>query len=143
MADILLDFPVKAPAARVFEAMSTPAGLDEWWTLGSSGKPERGAEYDLDFGPGYAWKAMVTRCEPGKAFELEMTRADADWKGTRVGCVLEEREGTTRVRFHHAGWREANDHHRTSCFCWAMYLRVLRRHVEHGERVPYDRRLDA
>lgn len=143
MPDILHDFPVNAPAARVFEAMSTPAGLDEWWTLRSSGLPAVGAEYELDFGPGYAWRARVTRHEPGKAFELQMTSADADWTGTRVGFSLEEREGTTRVRFHHAGWREANEHHRVSCFCWAMYLRVLRRHLQHGERVPYDRRFDA
>jgi uncharacterized protein YndB with AHSA1/START domain len=30
-----------------------------------------------------------------------------------------------------------------SCYCWAMYLRVLRRYLEHGERVPYEGRLDA
>jgi hypothetical protein len=26
---------------------------------------------------------------------------------------------------------------------WAMYLRVLKRHLEHGESVPYERRLDV
>jgi len=30
-----------------------------------------------------------------------------------------------------------------SSFCWAMDLRILRRHLEHGESVPRERRLDA
>jgi hypothetical protein len=32
---------------------------------------------------------------------------------------------------------------RISCHCWALYLRLLRRHLEFGESVPYDRRLEA
>jgi hypothetical protein len=28
-------------------------------------------------------------------------------------------------------------------YCWAIYLRVLRRWLEHGERVPYEQRLDV
>ena len=32
---------------------------------------------------------------------------------------------------------------RTSCYCWVMYLRILKRYVEHGEMVPYERRLDV
>ena len=33
--------------------------------------------------------------------------------------------------------------HPTSTFCWAMYLRLLKRFVEAGEVVPYAERLDA
>jgi len=32
---------------------------------------------------------------------------------------------------------------RISTHCWAMYLRILRRHFEHGESVPYEDRLDV
>ncbi|MCH8956850.1 SRPBCC domain-containing protein, partial [candidate division KSB1 bacterium] len=38
---------------------------------------------------------------------------------------------------------EANEHYRVSCYCWAMYLRLLKRYVEHGETVPYEDRLDV
>jgi hypothetical protein len=37
----------------------------------------------------------------------------------------------------------SNDHFRISCYCWPMYLRLLRRHIEHGEVVPYADRLDV
>lgn len=143
MADILQDFPIAASAARVYEAVSEPRLLDEWWTLRSSGRAAVGAAYDLDFGPGYHWNAVVTKAAPGTAFELRLTSADADWTDSLVGFELEPAGETTRVRFYHRGWPSANDHYRTSCHCWALYLRILRRHVEFGETVPYDDRLNV
>jgi len=143
MADILLDFPIQAPVERVFRAVSTPEGLDTWWTKLSRGRPRPGAEYELGFGPQHDWRAKVTRCSENEAFELEMTRADPDWIGTRVGLSLEPRGGGTWVRFHHTGWPSSNEHYRISCNCWAAYLRVLRRNLEHGEAVPYELRLDV
>lgn len=143
MADIFQHFPIKATAGQVFEAVSTPAGLDAWWTQSSSGQPGGGAEYKLGFGPGYDWLAKVSRWVPGTGFELELIEADEDWRVTRLGFTLEENEGVTQVRFHHMGWPESNEHYRVSCYCWAMYLRLLRRYVELGEVVEYDVRLDA
>jgi hypothetical protein len=124
MVDILLDFPIKAPMDRVFRAVSTPQGLDTWWTKRSAGRPHEGEEYELSFGPDHQ-------------------HADSDWIHTRVGLRLERRGAVTWVRFHHTGWPSASEHFRISCNCWAMYLRVLRRSLEHGESVPYEGRLDV
>jgi uncharacterized protein YndB with AHSA1/START domain len=143
MADILHDFPIDAPPGRVFSAVSTPQGLDTWWTKRSAGEPREGTVYELWFGPGYDWRGRVTRYLPDADFELEIVQADSDWLGTRVGVRLEPRAGGTWVRFYHTGWPSANEHYRTSCNCWALYLRVLRRSLEHGEFVAYEDRLDA
>lgn len=143
MPDIVHLFPVKAPLQEVFRAISTPTGLDAWWTKRSSGEPIAGAVYELWFGPDYDWRAAVSRCVPETEFQLEMTRAHEDWQGTRVTFLLKERDGGTQVRFQHSGWKAENDHYQTSCYCWAMYLRLLKRHAENGEVVPYEDRLDA
>ena len=143
MPDIFHDLPIKAAPADVFDAVSRPAGLDQWWTKASKGEPSPGADYELDFGPGHRWRAKVTRCTAPTEFELELTDADSDWLGTRVGVELEPRGESTWVRFHHTGWPSANEHYRVSCSCWAMYLRVLRRYLEYGETVPYEKRLDV
>jgi len=143
MPDILHDFPIAAPADRVFAAVATPEGLDEWWTLGCEGAPSVGASWRLDFGPGYVWTADVRVLDLNRAIEWEMLDADADWRGTRVGFELEPAGTRTQVRFRHTGWREANDHFRSTSFCWAMYLRVLKRFVELGEHTAYEVRLDA
>ncbi len=143
MPDITHEFPVSAPPPRVFQAMATPAGLDAWWTLTSAGDPVPGGVYALGFGPGYDWEAVVRSVTPDVALEWELTKADEDWTGTRVGFRLDPAGGLTSVRFHHTGWREANRHYRVSSFCWAMYLRLLKRYVESGDRVPYSKRLEA
>lgn len=143
MPDILQDFPIAVPPARVFEAVTSPALLDQWWTLRSSGRPVVGSSYSFDFGPQYQWQGRVTVAVPGQAFEWRITEADADWTGTRLGFRLEPAGAGTQVAFHHTGWPEANAHYRTSCHCWAMYLRILRRHLEAGETVPYAQRLEV
>jgi uncharacterized protein YndB with AHSA1/START domain len=57
MADIFQDLPIKTAPDRVFEAISTPRGLDCWWTKTSAGEPKAGAVYELQFGPEYDWRA--------------------------------------------------------------------------------------
>jgi uncharacterized protein YndB with AHSA1/START domain len=137
MPDIFQHFLIHAPAADVFRGISTPEGLDTWWTKHAS---QSGAEYTLNFGPKHDWRARVSKSVPDREFELELTRADDDWTGTKVGFVL---EGDTQVRFHHTGWPQSNDHYRISCYCWAMYLRLLKRYIERGEVVPYEQRLEV
>lgn len=143
MPDIFHYLPIEAPAQRVFETVSTPAGLDAWWAKRSSGRAVEGAEYELWFGPSYDWRAVVYRCIPGAEFGLEMTSADEDWRGTRLHFAVHGQDDLTHVRFQHLGWRRDNEHYRVSNYCWAMYLRLLKRYVERGEIVPYEVRLDA
>ena len=142
MPSITHRFPIKAPMKEVFDAVSTPNGPDAWWTKSSAGTPAIGEEYRLFFGPGYDWSARATKCAAGE-FELTIEDAMDDWAGTRVGFVLTENAGMTQVEFNHSGWSEAGEHFRTSSFCWAMYLRLLRRYLEFGEIVEYEARLDA
>jgi len=142
MPDIYHTLPIRASAQRVFDMVSTPAGLDAWWTARSQGTPLLGIDYQLWFAPDYDWRARVSACEPGTRFELELTTAMQDWLGTRVRVELAERDGVTTLRFAHLGWPRDTEHFRVSSYCWAMYLRHLRRHVELGVTVPYDQRLD-
>jgi len=143
MADILHQFPIKASARQVFQAMATPAGLDSWWTKRSIGEPVEGAEYEFWFAPEYDWRGVVTRCALNQELEWKITLADADWEGTRVGFRLQEQAGVTTVNFYHRDWATANEHFRISSYCWATYLRLLKRYVEQGEVVAYEKRDEA
>lgn len=143
MADICHDFPIKGSAAQVFAAISSPEGLNSWWSKTCTGTPCEGAEYDFGFGPGYDWRAVVTQCLPDSVFEFEMTQADEDWTGSRLNFKLGGNESITNVVFRHSGWPQENEHFRISCYCWAMYLRHLKRYVESGETVAYEERLDV
>jgi uncharacterized protein YndB with AHSA1/START domain len=142
MADIYHNFTINATPGKIFEAISRSKGLDNWWTKSSDVNPEPGGVYNLSFGPLYQWKAVVSKYTTDKVFELEITEADSDWLGTRVGFSLNDKGGITELCFYHTGWPQLNDHYKISSFCWAMYLRILKRFVEFGERVSYDDRLN-
>jgi uncharacterized protein YndB with AHSA1/START domain len=143
MADILQEFPIRASREAVYRAVSDPASLDRWWTKTCRGEASVGGEYELGFGPGYDWRARVTAADAPARFELELVHADGDWLGSRVAFDLDESSEATVLRFAHTGWPDANAHFRISCHCWALYLRVLRRWLEHGEVVAYEDRLDV
>ena len=142
MPDILHTLQVRGASQRVFDMFATPAGLDAWWTARSRGTPVIGTDYQLWFAPDYDWRARVTACDPGALFELEFTTAMQDWLGTRVRAELAQHDGVTTLRFAHVGWPRDTEHYRVTSYCWAMYLRLLRRHVEFGVTVPYEQRLD-
>ena len=144
MPHIHFEFPIRASLARVFGGVSTPEGFDQWWTLRSAGKPTTGTIFVLDFGPGYFWRARVLACDPPRAFELEFSEALPEWLGTRVRFDLAPIDKKrTNVNFSHSGWKQETGHYRGTAFSWAMYLRILRRALEHGETVPFERRLDV
>ena len=143
MSDILHDFPIRASLREVFDAVSLPHQLDQWWTQRCRGTPGPGADYELWFGPEYDWRAIIETFDPPAALEYRMTRADPEWLGTRIGFHLQQSGETTQIRFRHTGWSQESEHFRISTFCWAMYLRILRRYLEHGEQVPYELRLDV
>ena len=143
MSDIFHDFPIRAPQKDVFEAVSTATGLDAWWSNQSTGNASIGSEFQLQFGPEYEWRAVVTKYVPNSEFEIEMTVSDDDWNGTRIGFHLTETNDVTLVRFHHMNWPEANEHYRRSSFCWAMYLVRLKRYVENSDVVPYSDRFNV
>lgn len=143
MPDIFHDFAIAAKRGAVFDAITLPSGLDAWWTKTCTGVPTVGGLYSLGFGPGYDWRARVTEVVPNECFELQVIQADEDWTDTRVRFELLAASGVTPVHFRHLGWASNNDVYRVSCFCWALYLRHLRRYVEHGERLPYEQRINA
>jgi len=143
MADIYHTFTINAPLKDVFNGISKPDGLDIWWTKTSEGKPIVGTTYLLNFGEHYQWKAVVTKSILNKMFELQMTQADDEWRKTKIGFLLSAKNKITEVSFYHSGWPNKSENYKFSGYCWAMYLRILKRYIEYGEKVPYEKRLNV
>jgi uncharacterized protein YndB with AHSA1/START domain len=140
MSTIFHDLYIEAPASKVFKGISSPELLDEWWTNKCKGDVALGREYQLYFTPEYIWQATVTKYNPAKEFELTVHDSHIDWDGTKVGFMVQEKGEHTKLQFYHSDWKEINEHFRVSSYCWATYLRILKRFLEKGERVPYDQR---
>lgn len=135
-------FTIQASAKAIFTVITSPEGLNSWWTAKASGEPALGNEYELYFSKDYDWRAEVIEVDAPKQISWQMREADQDWLPTQLHFSLEESvDGkTTTVRFAHTSWARINDHFRRTSYCWAMYLNDLRKFVETGEERPYAER---
>lgn len=140
MSQIQFRFPIQGSASDIFSAFAHPKGLDSWWTLKSEGVPEEGATYRFYFSDEFDWKGVVSAIEADRLIEWTFTDAEPDWTGTKLRLELAENNGVIWVDFNHYDWDQADDHRLKSSYCWAMYLRHLKRFVEDGIVVAYEAR---
>ncbi|MCK0178043.1 SRPBCC domain-containing protein [Flavobacteriaceae bacterium S0862] len=131
---------INASLKEVFDVVSLPNHLDNWWTLKSSGKPELHTEYNLNFTDEYDWYCKVSKVELIKSFHLKMTKSDDDWNSTTFGFDLEEANNGTLLKFSHINWPKENNHFKHSSFCWALLLNGLKNYLEKREIIPFDKR---
>ena len=134
------DLTIKAFPTKVFDGISNPVLLDEWWTETCKGNASIGAEYELGFTQNCVWHAKVTNLKPNQEFELQIFNSHEDWDDTMVGFVLEDKGDLTKLSFYHSEWKNQNEHFRISSYCWAVYLRILKGYLEKGIQVPYAER---
>lgn len=134
------DLFIKAANREVYDAITLHKHLNNWWPLKSSGIPEIGAIYNLNFTSEYDWYGKVVKCEKDKTFYIEMTESDENWNATTFGFDIEEIKGGVQLKFQHKNWKQCNDEFRQSSFCWAMLLNGLKNYVEKGTIVPFEKR---
>ena len=140
MPAIYHNFKIAGKLGKVFKAISRPKEIQHWWPIHSKGKAGYGETYLFDFGPEYNWKGRVTKFIKNQSIEWVITEADEDWTDTTLSFELEKQGDVIHVSFCHEGWRAINDHFKISNYCWAQYLRTLKRYVELGEIVSYEDR---
>ena len=134
------DLVIKAPIEKVFESITSPSHLINWWPLKCSGIPRVNEEYNFYFTPEYDWYGKVINVAYPNTFHIKMTKSDDDWNPTSFGFDLEVIENNVQVHFWHKGWPECNAHFRRSSFCWAILLNGLKNYIEKGVIIPFDER---
>lgn len=140
MHSIYHDFVINKSKETVFDAISNPNHLNNWWPLKSSGKPILDSEYNLNFTDKYNWFCKVSKVQTNKSFYLSMTVSSEDWKTTTFGFDLEETKNGTLVKFSHVGWQKCNSEFRNSSFCWALLLNGLKNYLEKDIVISFENR---
>lgn len=131
---------IKSSPEKIFDAVTKPEHLDNWWSLKSSGSPVLDSLYNLNFTDSHNWFCKVSKVKTNLFFHLKMTESDKDWLHTTLGFDLESKEQGTLLKFSHLDWKADNDHFKHSSFCWAMLLNGLKNYLEKGEIIPFEER---
>lgn len=134
------DFSIDAELNKIFDAITLPDHLINWWPLKCTGEPKPGAEYNFNFTDDFDWYGIVSGFIPNQSFHIKMIQSDEDWKPTTFGFELEKSNEKVIVHFSHTGWPACNAHFKTASFCWALLLNGLKNYVEKGIIIPFEER---
>ncbi len=138
--NICHDFTIKADVQKVYEAITKPEHLVNWWPLKCSGTPKMDEEYNFFFDVKYDWYGKVIKVVENSSFHINMTKSDDNWNSTSFGFDLFPKEKFIVVKFSHKGWPHCNDEYRQSSYCWAILLNGLKNYVEKGVIIPFEDR---
>ncbi len=138
---IVQEVTIKAPAERVFDALTNPMELLKWWR--SPGK-FRVTHMDSDLRPGGKWLMRVEgNCGPGKEHAVggvyreivrpqllvfTWIREEETEPETLVRFDLEEKNGATTVRVTHSSF--ISESHRARNSGWPTVLELLQTHLQ-------------
>ena len=137
MADIRHFVNIKAPAKKIYEAVSTKNGLKSWWTDKVTGGEKEGETIQFHFGPDYHKDMAIKKIVPGKRVEWACTVGHPEWVGTKLSFDIEDKGDKSILRFAHDGWREETDLYGQCSYDWAGFIRSLKNMAESGEGMPY------
>lgn len=140
MADIIHRIGIKAPPAKVYEALATVPGVAGWWTRDTTGTAGAGGTVTARFHKegreiGQMDFAM-TPLEPGRRVEWRFLAGPPEWLGTNATFELEQDGDMTIVSFGHRNWQEPVEFMAHCSMKWAAFLLSLRQLVETGEGRP-------
>ncbi len=141
---ILADVYIAAPAERVFQAITDPQQLLQWW--GEKGM-YRGTKWEADMRPGGKWLCegqSATRGDyhvRGEFLEIDPPHLlvytwIASWVGpitTTIRWELKSVPGGTQVNLRHSGFQALPDAARDHAQGWSRVLAWMQAYVEKGE----------
>jgi uncharacterized protein YndB with AHSA1/START domain len=141
VVDIIHRIGIKAPAAQVYNALTTLDGLAHWWTEEVSGDGRVGGKIEFRFRTksGELLGGMVMEVQElgeNKAVRWRCIEGPQEWVGTEITFQLSEQDGQTIVLFGHRNWREAVEATYHCSMKWATFLLSLREYVETGTGKP-------
>ncbi|MDD2686751.1 MAG: SRPBCC domain-containing protein [Gallionella sp.] len=140
------DLILAAPAMKVYEALTTQHGIQNWWTKSSEVGTTVGETITIRFGQTF----KVMRIEGLRpATEVRWNVIDAhlvapgltrvnEWIGTTILFLLTPQSSTvTRVQLEHIGLTPQVECYEICSQGWNQFLGSLQSYVETGKGSPY------
>jgi uncharacterized protein YndB with AHSA1/START domain len=138
MANMRHEVEIDAPPEKVFEAITTQAGLRGWWTADSMAEPRVGSVAVFGFyNRRLLFRMRIEKLTPGKKVVWTCLGENDEWKGTRLIWQISQKEGTTVLRFVHGDWRSTSGYFAYCNSTWGMLMYRLKDYAEGKAPGPY------
>jgi uncharacterized protein YndB with AHSA1/START domain len=142
------DLLIAAPASEVYRAITTPQGLQNWWTRDCEIGTRVGDTSTFRFGK--TFKTMrIERLQPdaevrwvcvdANLYAPEQVSRANEWTGTSIVFRLApESPGQTRLWLEHVGLVSQFQCYEICVEGWRHFLGSLKAYVETGRGTPYE-----
>ena len=130
---------IKALPEKVYTAITTTEGLKGWWTSEAKAEEFVGGIAEFIFGEQYHNKMKITNLLNSTKVEWKCLEGDKEWIGTTFLFDLEEKDGSTILRFSHNNWKEETDFFASCNYHWGYYMSSLAKYCEPGKGTPFAR----
>ena len=140
MPGIMHLLKIHAPAARIYQALTTSEDIRNWWTRDADLENVWGGIGDFRFdytGKTVVTKVRVTQLVP--SVRVSWTVSDSyrpEWVETSITFDLREEAGGTVIHFTHCGFPLANEAYALCTTGWGYYLISLQQYLETGQGLP-------
>jgi uncharacterized protein YndB with AHSA1/START domain len=137
MADLIHEVTIAAPAERVHAAITTQAGLRQWWTSDSVAEPRVGtvAEFGF-FKRKTVFRMKIEELSPQKIV-WSCVGGPEEWVGTRLTWDLSPKNGATRINFNHGNWKSPDGDYGRCNSTWGALMYRLKNCVEGKSPGPH------
>ena len=136
MADILHRIQIKSSPDKIYQAVTTAAGLSKWWTKDVKTNPKVNTIAEFGFGS-LITKMRIDKLVSNQRVEWTCIDGPDEWIGTYLFFDLSAESENTIVRFGQKNWKEASDFY-SHCSCkWSYFLHSLKSLVENGQGTPF------
>ena len=139
MAEMHHEVTIGAPAARVYEALTTREGLRGWWTADTEAEPSVGSVAVFGFGDrATVFRMRVADLVTARRVVWSCEGEPGEWRDTCLTFdLVPTPSGGTRLRFTHAGWRSINGFFATCNSTWGALMYRLKAYAEGEEPGPH------
>ncbi len=138
MVDILHKIRIHAPQEKVFESLTSQAGLAGWWTQDVKAQARLDAEIHFGFDAGKTvMRFRISELSPPDRVSWRCLDGDSQWKGTLIVFQLSQDGGSTVVHFAQQDWAQATSMFMHCNTKWAYFLLSLKSYCENGVGTPH------
>ena len=139
MPDIMHQVRIQATPERVYQALTLPAEIRQWWTRDAELDATVGGKGEFAFSDR---KVRTTvriddlKADARVAWKTTASNAPGGWNGTMIEFDLRADERATVLSFAHRGFAAADDGYARVTAGWGHYLLSLQQYLETGKGMP-------
>ena len=146
MNDFHFELMIAAPPADVFAALTTQAGLRNWWTRTCDVGGGVGARATFRFGKTYKIMEILVarpdseirwRCVDSQIHAPGLLQRTDEWKDTEIRFQLTPKPSGTLLQLDHIGLTPQIECYDLCTQGWRQFLGSLRAYLETGQGSPY------